>query len=90
MPRRSRFAPSRLKAARLRAGLRAVEVAKRTRIDSTTYWEWERGAKIPSLDSYLRLIAALGCAFDALLTDTEEPLGSSVPTMKRSVQDENA
>ena len=90
MPRLSRFAPDRLRATRLRANLGAVELSKLIPVDNTTYYEWERGVKVPALDSYLRLIAALGCDFDALLNDHEVPLSTSRPTMKRSVQDENA
>jgi transcriptional regulator with XRE-family HTH domain len=92
LTRPTRFAPERLRAARLDFDLTLLAFADFVGCHETSLSEWERGLSTPSLDSFIRLVEALGCDPHALLTDNEESLdgNSSRSEMHCSAQDENA
>ena len=65
MPRKP-ATTARLKAARQRAGLTQVELAKRLGITQATYSDFERGRTKASLDWLNRAAEALGCKLSEL------------------------
>ena len=50
-----------------------VEMARMAGASAHTYSRWENGGIVPFEEEYARLVEALGCAYDDLLTDQPNP-----------------
>ncbi len=56
-----------LKRLRHRMGLRQSDVARMLGVERATVANWERGAKLPSLDTLIKLSEAFGVSLDELV-----------------------
>ena len=65
------FGP-RLRARRLQAGLKQVELAARAGIRAHTLWRYEADKTVPSTRVLQRLAEALGTTVDVLLSDGKQ------------------
>jgi transcriptional regulator with XRE-family HTH domain len=62
-----------LRDARRRAGLSQAALAARTRTSQATISSYERGRKLPSVDTLSRLLAAMGCRLAVEAGPQDEP-----------------
>lgn len=71
MKKQRRFDGSKLKAARIKAGLQQWKLAQLAGVTQSNVCTWENGDSVPGADAAYRLCGALGVAFDSLFTELQ-------------------
>ena len=56
-----------LKAARVNAGLKQIEVAKALNINNKTLWKWEKGKSLPDAQIIGELCRLYNCSYDDII-----------------------
>ena len=54
-------------------GIKASALAAKMAVDVTTITRWETGARVPDVNTALRLAEILGCSVDELVRDSVNP-----------------
>lgn len=54
-------------------GIKASVLAAKMAVDVTTITRWETGARVPDVNTALRLAGILNCSVDELLRDDTNP-----------------
>jgi len=64
-----------LREERMRQGLSLAELARRSGLSHTMVMRMEKGERLPTIDTLLRITEALGCELGRLITESRRSIG---------------